>query len=298
MRLLLLSLILVTGCGGGEPAQESRMQAALKMKDKTAGDKDDRAEKEAAPTGARERKIEYRGTIEIIVEDFGKSMEELTELVVANKGYVAQSDITNSPGEARRGHWTLRIPVARFDPMREAIGKLGETQKNTTDSEDVTEEFYDLQAHIKNKKEEEAGLQKLFQASAGKLEDILKVRAELTQVRTEIDRLEGRLSALTQLTALTTLDVYLHDRHTYVPLEAATYGTAIERTFFGSIDLLVRFGKGAFLVIVAISPWLPLIAVISMLVWLVVRRSRRVSPSPPVPAGPSPSLNPEQSPGL
>jgi hypothetical protein len=185
--------------------------------------------------------------------------------------------------------------VAQFNPIREAIAKLGETQKNTTDSEDVTEEFYDLQAHIKNKKEEEAGLQKLFQASAGKLEDILKVRAELTQVRTEIDRLEGRLSALTQLTALTTLDVYVHDRHTYVPPEAATYGTTIERTFFGSIELLVRFGKGAFLVIVAIVPWLPLIAVLAVLLWLVVRRSSRALPHPPVrlSGGPPPSPNVE-----
>jgi hypothetical protein len=229
----------------------------------------------AAP--ARERKIKYSGVIKVIVENFGKSKDELEELVIKNKGYVAQSEIVNSPGEARGGHWKLRIPVAHFQAVREAIARLGEPEKNTTDSEDVTEEYYDLIAHIKNKKEEEAGLQKLFQASAGKLEDILKVRAELTRVRTEIDQHEGRLNALKQLTEMTTLDVYLHDRHTYVPPEAATYGTTIERTFFGSIDVLIRLGKGVFLAIVAIVPWLPLIAVIVVPFCLLALRSRRLN---------------------
>ena len=53
--------------------------------------------------------------------------------------------------------------------------KLGELQTSRTDSEDITDKFYDLKAHIKTNKVEEEGLQKLLleKAPSSKLEDLI-----------------------------------------------------------------------------------------------------------------------------
>ena len=85
-------------------------------------------------------------------------------------------------------------------------------QKNTTDSQDVTEEYYDVEARIKNKRVEEERLLKHLEQSTGKLEDILKVEKEISRVRGEIERQQGRLQYLDKLSALTTVTITLHER--------------------------------------------------------------------------------------
>jgi hypothetical protein len=296
---LMLCTLVFTGCGGakkkGEKKEEKKGEAKERMDKKEEKKKDDEVKKEenvkkadekkeavknenkAAKEGPRERKIKYSGRMKVIVEDFSKASDDLERLVKKNKGYVASSQIESSPGQPRSGHWKLRIPVAQFDAIRAEIAKLGEPELNTTDSEDVTEEYYDLKAHIKNKKEEEASLQKLFLRKDANLDSIIKVQDRLTEVRTTIDQLEGRLRAIGQLTEMTTLEVDLHDRHTYVPPESATFDTTIGRVFQGSWEALVTFGKGIVLVCVAVAPWLLVLAVAGVPCWLIYRRQRRLA---------------------
>lgn len=117
---------------------------------------------------------------------------------------------------------------------------------------------------------------------------------QLTRVRTEIDQLQGRLQALKDLTAMTTLEVGLRERGQYVPAESRGFGTTIERTFTGSVDTLVGFGKAVVLASVAVAPWLPVIFLVVISAWFVLRpKSRPCSieavslspgPSPPAPS--------------
>ena len=47
-----------------------------------------------------------------------------------------------------------------------------------------------------------------------------------------------------------------------------------------SCEALTNLGKGLVLVGAALTPWLPVLAVAALVVWVVVRRARR--PAPPV----------------
>jgi hypothetical protein len=238
-----------------------------------------------------DRKIIFTGDLQVLVEDFAKAEKSLLQLVKANKGYVAQSEVSNSPGAPRSGRWKVRIPAAGFDPFRDAVAALGEVQKNSTNAQDVTDEFYDLQARVKNKQKEEQRLQEILQKSTGKLEDVLKVEEVLSRVREEIERLQGQEQRLTNLTSLTTLDVTLHERKSYVPPEAPGFLTSVGRTFSGSVDVLVTVGRGLALAAAALTPWLPVVALIAVLLWLVLRRRR------PVAVRPAPVAEPRAPPG-
>src|SRR5262249_26682945 len=146
-----------------------------------------------------------------------------------------------------------------------AVTRLGVPEKNSIDSKDVTEEYYDLEARIKNKKVEEDRLLKHLEKSTGKLEEILAVEREISRVRGEIEQHEGRLRLLANLTALTTVTINIQEIKNYVPPQTPTFASNITSTFSGSFDLLVGLGKALVLIAVGLAPWLPVIAVFGVL---------------------------------
>ena len=161
---------------------------------------------DAVPT-VQPRKIIYNAQVELVVEDLSSVVNDLTSLVKSHGGYVAETDVSGSAGGQRRGVWKVRVSVDRFDAFLTEVTKLGELQKNQVDSQDVTEEFYDIEARIANKQQEEKRLLKHLSESTGNLEDILAVEREISRVRGEIEQAQGRLRYLANVSALSTVTV-------------------------------------------------------------------------------------------
>ena len=113
-----------------------------------------------------------------------------------------------------------------------AVVRLGEVRHNHVGSQDVTEEYFDLEARIRNKREEEKRLLKHLADSTGKLEDILAVEKELSRVRGEAEQMEGRLRYLADRADLTTVTIEANEWKDYKPPVAATFSTQVGRTFF------------------------------------------------------------------
>lgn len=224
-----------------------------------------------------ERKIIYTATIDLVVENFDDAQVEMLRLLKENKGYLAQSEVRGTPGTPRSGRWTLRVPVGQFEDFIEALIKIGELRLNKRDSKDITDAYYDLKAHIKNDEIREEGLRKLYldKAASSKLEDLLAVDRELSAVRGKIDAQKGQLQRWDQETTLATVHVTLADRQAYVPRTEPEFTTVIGRTFHASVKSLVNFGKGLVLVVVGVTPWLPVIAIIVAPIWIILRRLRR-----------------------
>ncbi len=113
--------------------------------------------------------------------------------------------------------WRFRVPVDHFDSFVESIVALGELERNNRTSQDVTEQYYDIEARIKNKRLEEQTLAKILQERSGKLEDVLKIEIELSRVRGEIEQLEGKIRVLENLSSLATLTLNVRERDKYAP---------------------------------------------------------------------------------
>jgi hypothetical protein len=179
------------------------------------------------------------------------------------------------------------VPAGAFDAFMEQLGGIGVPERNVIDSRDVTEEYYDLDARLRNKKTEEARLIKHLEASTGKLDEILKVEHEISRVRGEIEQMEGRLKMIDNLATLTTVNVSMQEIKGYVPLTAPTFGTRIQRTFGNSTDALARFGEFVVLFLVGLAPWLPLIVLVGVCIYFIMRANkRRTNESGPIKAGP------------
>ncbi len=221
------------------------------------------------------RKIVYTADVDLVVEDFTKLETAILKLVKESEGYLADTDISGSKGSNRTARWKIRVPIEKFDTFLESAATLGELTRRQIHSQDVTEEFYDLEARIKNKKVEEARLLKHLEDSTGKLDEILAAERELSRVREEVERQEGRLRLLANLSSLTTVTITAVERTDYVPPTDPGFATRASRQFTDSTKSLVEFVEVLTLWGIGIVPWLPVYLVLGIVILIIYRMIRR-----------------------
>ena len=231
-------------------------------------------------TSALSRKIIYDGEINLIVKDVDPIAKQIVSFILDARGYIAEQSTTGSPGTPRTMHWKLRVPVEQFDAIVQKVVGLGEIEKNTRTSQDVTEQFYDIEARIKNKKAEEKSLTKILDERTGKLEDILRIETELSRVRGEIEQLEGKIRVLENLSSLATLNVSIREREKFEPPPPAVadFPTQVARTWEKSLHGLIDLGKACILWAVDWVLWIPLLIVAAIVIWILLRRLLRLLP--------------------
>lgn len=221
-----------------------------------------------------ERKIIFNGHLELVVKDFDAARAEVTKLVEGNKGYFAKTEVAGDAGSKRTGTFTVKVPAERFQLTVDALTKLGVATRNSTDSQDVTEEFVDVTARVKNLKAEEEVLNRLLKDAAGRLDDLFKIREQIRQVRGDIERAEGRLKALSTLASLSTIVLTLREESAYVPptVDAPpTFAGRVSASFGGSLGLLQLAGEWVVIAVVAAAPWLPIFVLLVVLLRWAVR---------------------------
>jgi len=179
------------GCSPGSPPGGDRLAQAPAAGQAFAK----AAQADGAPAEEQPRKIICNASVELIVEDLDKAQGQLTGLVQEAKGYVAKSDTRGAPSSPRSGEWTLRLPAEGIRAFVAGLARLGEVRESKTDSDDITDRYYDLKAHIQNDQAEEESLRKLMveKSADGKLEDLLAVRRELRELRGKIDSQQGQM---------------------------------------------------------------------------------------------------------
>jgi len=229
------------------------------------------------------RKIIYTAEVEMTVEDLNGSGKKLLALVQRHRGYVASTEVGGAPGAPRRGVWKLRVPVGEFDTFRSDLEALGAVQTSHLDSQDVTEEYYDVAGHITNKQVEEKRLLDHLRHSTGTLTDILSVERELSRVRGEIEQLQGRLRLLANQTALTTITVTLQEVREFVPTRGTSFLAEVNSVLQGSLGNMREMMKVLVLAAVALAPWALLLGIIAAPLIVLGRRQgafKRLWPQP------------------
>ncbi len=144
---------------------------------------------------ARERMLIQRGQVQVEVGRPEDSAREFLVKVQAAGGYLQQQVGTTL---------TVRLPAAAFDAMFAAVKSMGRVLAEQRQADDVTEEFVDLGIRLDTARKARDRLLEILQ-KADKVEDILKVEAELRRLTEEIERMEGRKKFLADQVAMATL---------------------------------------------------------------------------------------------
>ncbi len=269
MRYDILSMAVMSlaglGCAEGQPGNRSALeQAGARQLAQAAAPRGPNA---AAPE-AVQRKIIYTADVALVTESLDNFRSRLTSSLEQYQGFIAAQQLTGRSGSQRVGAWTVRLPVDRFSKFLEELARWGELERESIQSDDVTEEFVDVESRLKNKRVEEERLLNILKTQTDGLEHVLAVERALQEVREQIERMEGRQRYLTDKTELTTITITVREVQDYVPPQPATFGTQISRTFQLSLHHLAEAGRFAILAAVAISPWLvPLVVAALPLGW-------------------------------
>ena len=101
------------------------------------------------------------------------------------------------------------------------------------------------------------------------MDEILKVEEELTRVRSNIERMEGRMKYLRAKTDMSEISITIMESPDIVVAAPPGFFTKIEKTFAESWSSVVTAMEWLALMLTALVPWIPVLAiVISLVVYL------------------------------
>jgi hypothetical protein len=100
----------------------------------------------------------------------------------------------------------VRVPAQRFEAALAALEGLGKVKTESISGQDVSQEFIDLDARLRNLRAQEAVMLRLMDDSTT-ISESIRVQSELQGITLEIERLTGRLRYLRDLTDMGTISV-------------------------------------------------------------------------------------------
>lgn len=159
---------------------------------------------------AVERKLIKEGRVEFETENINSTRKAVFEAVSKYKGYVSSDQEFKSPGR-KSNTVIIRVAADSFDSLLKDV-TLGVEKFDSKEIivQDVTEEFIDIQARLKTKKELENRFLDLLK-QARNVTEILEIEKQVGQLRSEIESIEGRLKYLQDRISLSTLTMTFYE---------------------------------------------------------------------------------------
>lgn len=234
-----------------------------------------------------DQKIIMVSTLSVAVQDVAGAFEQVGAIAAGAGGFVASSSFgRQDDGETATA--TVRVPSSAYQDTLTRLRKLGDVQSEDTNTNDVTEQYTDLQSRLRSL---QAALQTYLQFlnRAGDIGQVLQVQDRINQTQAEIEQVQGRINMLDNRTELATITVSLNPPA--VAKEPKTGGGGPLETardaFQTSLAVLLGAATVA-LAVAAFSWWLvPLGAAGWYLGQRQLRASRtRQAPPPAPPAAP------------
>jgi hypothetical protein len=277
--LLLLAFALSACGGGGDAAQpgksgESSRGEAGRMAPSAGG-----GELAPAEPGVSEdwvaqqdfdRKIVKTAELGIRAEDVRSSATRAQQVAAQFGGSVLSSQIVRGDGPVS-ADLVLLVPSPEFEKALDQLRGLGkEVTTDTVRGEDVTEEFVDLESRERNLLAAEQSLLELYDR-AQSVNDALSIERELTNIRGQIEQVQGRIQYLEERTATSRIALSIRAVARPTPPPAWNPARVVEQAWNASLGVLQALAT-AILSAVVFGWWLAPVLVAGFVWWR--RRNR------------------------
>ena len=305
--MLLMTMVALAACGSASSGQVLSTVGNAVDDSAQGGGGGARAAASAAPAAAPsgapaepnevgnlvdDAKIVRTGSIELQVKDVPKAIQVARDGIRAMGGYIGASQ-TGTLGDDPVATITYRIPVDRWEDALDLLrGLAGQTTKvlsEQTQAVEVTGAVVDLEARIRNLRASETALQDIA-AKATKVSDVLEVQAQLTNVRGEIEQLNGQLKDLTDRAAFATLTANFGTPVVAVDVAAKGWEPAkvVDEATASLVNILQALTTAGIWFVIVWVPILVVLGVVGLIAGLILRRlgviGRQRPPAPDLPA--------------
>jgi hypothetical protein len=217
-----------------------------------------------------------KAALELVVARPTDAAAAAARIAEREGGFVANTErdqmASDGHSEIGRTTLTLRVRADRFTAALEALRALGTGDgTETVSTEDVSEEFIDLDARLKNQRDLEAQFGEILKR-ATKVDEALAVQRELATVRTEIDRMEGRRRFLEHETELSTITLVLVPEQPFARASFHDFTNAVTHAASDSVNVSAGVVTGT---VRAFGVLLPLALFLGLPLVLALRFHRR-----------------------
>jgi Domain of unknown function (DUF4349) len=181
--------------------------------------------------------------IEVPSGDFRTALQDLTATAGRFGGFVVST--TTAGDESRTGSIVLRVPSEDFEAALASIEDLGKVEREEISGRDVTQEFVDLEARLRNLQAQESVLLGLMK-KAQTIPASIRVQNALSSVQLDIEQIRGRLNFLEDRASMSTIAVGLTEHGAPAPAEPSmlskAWGHAVDVTEAIVYALVVSLG--------------------------------------------------------
>lgn len=214
-----------------------------------------------------ERKLIKEGRVDFETDDISTTRKNIFEAVKKYKGYVS-SDQEFKSQDRISNTVIIRVPSEDFDNLlKDALQRIDKFESKEINVLDITEEFLDIQARLKTKKELENRFHELLK-QAKTVTEIVEIEKQVGQLRSDIESIEGRLNYLQNQVSYSTLTITFYQKLPY----QTEFGPKFKSGFKSGWDNLILF----FIVMINIWPFI-LIGLVLLIGIRVYRRRNGIN---------------------
>ncbi len=209
MNLVLLLTIILSSCGERGSKSEFIEQLSNPRESKMSLMSESTEQAQDA-SDITERKLIKNGSISFESRNVQKTKIEIEKICKELNAYIS-NESKNNFGDRLQYTQTIRIPANKFDELLFKIEPLAiSIEDRTINTQDVTEEFIDVEARLKTKKELELRYHEILK-QAKTVADIISIEGQIANVRSEIESMEGRMNYLKNQVSFSTLNVTFYE---------------------------------------------------------------------------------------
>ena len=213
------------------------------------------------------QKIIKQGNLKFETDDLEGTFDQIQAAIKANKGSV-QNDFQEKNYNNITRNLTVRVPSQNFDSFLQAISKgVAYFDEKNISSQNVTEEYIDLNSRLNTKRKLEARYLEILQ-KANKISEILEIEKQISTIREEIEAKEGQLKYLESRVSESVITIEFYKTIAQKEGVKISYGSkiwnAVKSGFFSLSDFLISI----------ISIW-PFIILFVVLAYFIRKRFKR-----------------------
>lgn len=184
--------------------------------------------------------------IDIDVSNLESSKNQIDSFVKSMGGYYSNELYNKSTSESSH-NLEIRIPCKNFDSFLSKLGSEGyEITYKRIISDDVSEEFYDLETRLSNKNSYLNRYKELLKKALS-VKDILEIEEKIRLLTEEIESTKGRIKFINSQVSYSTIHLNLKKRENYLfkQTERDSFKESIKKSldngWNGIIDFILSF---------------------------------------------------------
>jgi hypothetical protein len=222
--------------------------------------------------------IARTASLSLTVKDFAPLEASVKTIAQRHNGYIASLNSASPQDAARTLSATLRIPSAQLESAIGELKQLGRVEQESQSGEEVTKEFTDRAARMKNARATEERLLDVLRNHTGQVKDILATEQEIARVRGDIEQMEADQRALQTRVDFATIDLSVQEEYKAslqgAPTATATrlHNAAVDG-YRAAIDSVIGVGIWALQALPTILVWAIALFAPARWIWKRMRRT-------------------------